>query len=57
VRGDRDKLARIRTSEEFERLTARAELVAENVGVVSALLGEQLMSQISVFSQQVEELT
>ena len=27
LRGDRDKLARIRSSEEFERLTARAELI------------------------------
>jgi hypothetical protein len=57
LRGDQDKLARIRTSEEFERLTARANLIAENIGVVSAVLGERLMSQMSVFSQQVEELT
>jgi len=56
LRGDTDKLARIRTSEEFERLTARASLIAENIGVVSAFLGERLMSQMSVFSQQVEEL-
>jgi hypothetical protein len=57
VRGDEDKLAHIRSSEEFERLTARAELIAENIGVVSAFLGERLMSQMAVFSQQVEELT
>jgi hypothetical protein len=57
LRGDKDKLARIRSSEEFERLTARADLIVENVGVVSAFLGERLMSQMSVFSQQVEELT
>ncbi len=57
LRGDRDRLARIRGSEEFERLTARAELIVENLGIVGAFLGERLMSQISVFSQQVEELT
>jgi hypothetical protein len=57
LRGDKDKLAHIRSSEEFERLTARAQLIAENIGVVSAFLGERLMSQMSVFSQQVEELT
>jgi hypothetical protein len=57
LRGDRDNLARIRGSEEFERLTARAQLITENLGVVSALLGERLMSQMSEFSQQVEELT
>ena len=57
LRGDKDKLARIRGSEEFERLTARADLIVENLGIVAAFLGEQLMSQMSVFSQQVEELT
>jgi hypothetical protein len=57
LRGDQDKLARIRSSEEFERLTLRAELIVENIGVVSAFLGERLISQMSVFSQQVEELT
>ena len=57
LRGDKDKLARIRGSEEFERLTARAELIVENLGIVATFLGERLMSQMSVFSQQVEELT
>ena len=57
LRGDRDKLARIRSSEEFERLTARAELIVENLGIVGAFLSERLMSQLSVFSQQVEDLT
>jgi hypothetical protein len=57
LRGDRDKLARIRGSEELERLAARGELIAENFGIVGAFLGERLMSQLSVFSEQVEELT
>jgi hypothetical protein len=57
LRGDKDKLARIRASEEFERLTARAQLIVENIGIVSSFLGERLMSQMAVFSQQVEELT
>jgi hypothetical protein len=57
LRGDKDNLARIRSSEEFERLTARAQLITENLGIVSAVLGERLMSQMSVFSQQAEELT
>ena len=57
LRGDKDKLARVRGSQEFERVTARAELIVENLGVVSAFLGERLMSQMAVFAQQVEELT
>jgi hypothetical protein len=57
VRGDQDKLARIRSSEEFERLTARAQLIVENLGIVDAALGGRLMTQMSVFGEQVEELT
>ncbi len=57
LRGDRDKLAGIRGSEEFERLMLRGNLIVENLGVVSGFLGERLMSQMSVFGQQVEELT
>jgi hypothetical protein len=56
LRGDKDRLARIRASEEWERMTARGEIIVEHIGVVSAFLGERLMSQMSMFSQQVEEL-
>ena len=35
----------------------RAELIVENIGVVGATLGERLMSQMAMFTEQVEELT
>jgi hypothetical protein len=57
LRGDLDKLTRIRNSEEFERHTARGLLCVENIGVVSAALGERLMGQMSVFAEQINELT
>jgi hypothetical protein len=57
LRGDQDRLARIRDSDEFGRLTARGELIVDNLGVTGAVLGERLTAQLSVFSQQVEELT
>jgi len=57
LRGDEDKLARIRISEEFARHTARGQLVAENLGVVGAVLGERLVGELSLFDQQVDELT
>jgi hypothetical protein len=57
LRGDRDKLARVRSSEEFERQTLRGELIVENIGIVGAALGERLVSQMSMFAAQVEELT
>jgi len=56
LRGDQDKLASIRGSEEFERHTARALLCVENIGVVSAALGERLLSQMAVFAEQIDEL-
>lgn len=57
LRGDQDKLARIRSSEEFERLTVRGQLIIENLGIVGAALGGRLMSRLSMFGEQVEELT
>jgi hypothetical protein len=57
LRGDKDRLARVRGTEEFERLMLRGGLIVENLGIVGAFLGERLMSQMSVFSQQAEELT
>ena len=57
LRGDQDKLARIVASEEFTRRTARGQLIVENLGVVSALLGDRLVAQLAQFAEQVEELT
>jgi hypothetical protein len=57
LRGDQDKLAHVRVSQEFERLMLRGELIVDNLGVVGAFLGERLMSQMSLFGQQVEDLT
>lgn len=56
LRGDQDKLSRVRGSEEFEQLTLRAELIVDNVGVTGAVIGDRLMSQMSVFARQIEEL-
>jgi len=56
LRGDRDKLAHLRTNEEFERMTLRGQLIVENLGIVGGVLGERLMNQIATFGQQVEEL-
>ena len=57
VRGDRDKLANIRTSEEFTRLTTRAGLIVEWFGVLGAQLSGQIAAQIGVYNEQLEELT
>jgi hypothetical protein len=57
LRGDRDKLASIRTSDEFARLSLRAELIVEGFGVIGAMLGESIGTQMGVFNEQVEDLT
>jgi len=57
LRGEQDKLARVRGSEEFARLTLRAQLIADDIGIVSAVLGERLAAEMATYSQQVEDLT
>jgi hypothetical protein len=57
VRGEKSKLAAMRASEEFDRLTTRARLVVEGVGIVTAYLGDGIGSTMAVYAQQVEELT
>jgi len=57
LRGDQDKLARLRVSEEFVRRTARGQLIVENLGIVDALLGARLVAQMANFAEEVEELT
>ncbi len=57
VRGDRDKLANIRTSEEFERLATRGDLIVERFGVVGAQFGGQVAAQMAAYNEHLDELT
>jgi hypothetical protein len=57
IRGDRDKIARVRASDEFERLSARAQLIVENFGVVGVETGERIQHQMGVFMENVAALT
>jgi hypothetical protein len=56
VKGEQDALSRLRTSEEFLRFTARAQLCLESVGVVGAAVGEELQRQFAMFQQLVAEV-
>jgi len=56
LRGDQEKLSRVRGSEEFERMTVRAQLIVDDIGITGAFMGERLMSQMSTFIKQVEDL-
>jgi hypothetical protein len=57
LRGDQDQLTRVRNSDEFQRFVTRALLTVENVGVVGASLGGQITSLMSLYAEQLEELT
>lgn len=56
VKGDPEKLARIRGSEEFIALTTRAQLVVDDIGIVGAFVGDSLQSLFADFGNQVAAL-
>jgi hypothetical protein len=55
--GDPAKLAEVRARDDFQRMVARAGLIIENLGVVTAVTGEGLTEQMGVFAAQIAELT
>jgi len=57
LRRDQDKLARIRISDEVQRHITRGLLTVEHVGVVGASLGGQIMTLMSLYAEQLEQLT
>ncbi len=57
LRGDGEAVDAIRASDEFNRLVARAGLVVEGLGIVSAALGGSLGPQVERYRQAVGELT
>ena len=56
VRGDSEKLGRLRGSEEFLRLNNRGSMVVENLGVINACIGEGLQKLFEDFGKQAAEL-
>jgi hypothetical protein len=57
IRGSAEQMSRLRSDEEFERLTTRASLVVEGLGVVGAALGDGLGRSIGIYEDAVGELT
>ena len=55
--GDREGIARVRSSDEFRRLSTRAQLVVENFGVVGAERGAQIEAQMNRFLESSGELS
>ena len=53
IRGDAEKLAALRVSDEFTQFTIRADILVESIGVVGADMGERLQSQMAFYVDQI----
>jgi hypothetical protein len=53
LRGDAEKLAALRVSENFSHLIMRASLYVENVGVVGADLAARLEQNMAFYTEQI----
>jgi hypothetical protein len=53
IRGDAERLASLRVSEEFTRFSLRATLIVDGFGVVGADMAERLQRQMEYYSEQV----
>jgi hypothetical protein len=57
LRGEQDKLARLRATEEFQHLSLRASLFVDSLGVVTAAIGERVAKEMAYYGEQVAALT
>ena len=57
LRGDTERLSRIRARDDFVRLNIRANMVVESFGVVGAFTGDAIAQQTALFQEQIPELT
>jgi hypothetical protein len=53
IRGDAEKLSKLRVSEQFTQFTIRAGLCVESIGVVGADMNERLQSQMAFYTDQI----
>jgi hypothetical protein len=53
IRGDAEKLAALRVSDEFTQLSLRATLIVDGFGVVGVDLAERLQRQMEYYVEQV----
>lgn len=56
LRGAEEQLAQLRVDDEFVRLSTRAGLIVEGLGVTGASLGDGLEQAIATYQEGVSEL-
>ena len=57
LKGDAAKLAAVRTSDAFTRLSVQAGLVVDGFGVVGGFTGDGIAAQMAVYQEAVDALT
>jgi hypothetical protein len=57
LRGDRQQLAEVRFSDEFERLTVRAASIIDQLGVVPAYTDDAIGDQMGLFQAAADEFS
>ena len=55
IRGSRDQMDKVARDQNFQRLTARATLVVDSIGVVPGYVGDGLVTWMETYAAQVEE--
>jgi hypothetical protein len=56
LRGGEEKLAQLRVDDEFVRMSTRAGLIVEGLGVIGASLGDGLEQAITTYQEATSEL-
>jgi hypothetical protein len=56
LRGSEDQLGALRADEEFQRRSARADLIIESQGIVDAVIGEGLARAMAQYQGEIDDL-
>jgi hypothetical protein len=56
IKGKREKLAELRVRDEFVRMSTRAGMIVEGLGIVGASLGSGLENSVSLYQEAISEL-
>jgi hypothetical protein len=57
LKGEPEKLARVRASEEMQRLLVRANLIVDGLGIVSGVTGDAVARQLGMFLEASSDLS
>ena len=56
LRGSREQIGALRADEEFDRRTARADMIIDSQGVVDAVIGEGIARVMATYQGEVDDL-